>query len=377
MQPPSSSAIKAPPPPRACPLWQRIDELGLQTVAVMGMSKNTGKTVSLNHLLAQAHGAHKDVGLTSIGRDGEERDQVFAIPKPPVMVTAGCLVATARDTLVRAKARTKQIGTTGVHSPMGEILIVKALEAGEMEVAGASRSHDQHKVIALLKQCGAELVLLDGALGRSHHASPAMADGVLLATGAALGGGMGDVLHKTRDRLAILGIAPAPAELAAQVQAVFGAGGVAAWHRDGRCLFNKPIATINAAAALLSLPMDEVATVAVSGAVGRLLWQAICTLLDRHPGLTLVVADGTKLFIDAVDLAAYERQGGRLYGMHGIKLIGITLNPYSPFGGSFDAAEFLARARSAFAAHAVTDVMLMQEAPPRPANVSPGSEVPT
>ena len=86
-----------------------------------------------------------------------------------------------------------------------------------MEVAGASRSHDQHRVIALLRQCGAELVLLDGALGRSHHASPAIADGVVLATGAAIGGGVQDVLRKTRDRLAILGVAQADAALAAQV----------------------------------------------------------------------------------------------------------------------------------------------------------------
>ena len=108
----------------ASPLWARVQDLGLRTVAVMGMTKNTGKTVSLNHLLAQAQSAHVAVGLTSIGRDGEERDQVFSIPKPPVMVTPGCLVATARDTLLRAKVRTRLLGGTGIESPMGEIVLV-------------------------------------------------------------------------------------------------------------------------------------------------------------------------------------------------------------------------------------------------------------
>jgi hypothetical protein len=344
----------------ACPLWHSMRTMGLRTVAVMGMTKNTGKTVCLNHLLAQAHADHMAVGLTSIGRDGEEHDQVYAIPKPPVMVTPGCLVATARDTLVRAKVRTRQIGATGIDSPMGEVLIVKTLDAGEMEVAGASRSHDQHKVIALLRQCGAGMVFIDGALGRSHHASPALADGVVLATGAAIGGGIDDVLRKTRDRLAILGVAPAPVELAAQIGAVFEQGGVGVWLKDGSCLFHEPIATINAAARLLSLPSEDVTVVAVSGAVGKLLWQAVMTMLDSYPGLTLVVADGTKLFIDAVELAAFERQGGRLYAQRGIKLLGITLNPFSPFGGSFDAATFQAQARSAFAANVVTDVMLKE-----------------
>ncbi|MGC4062501.1 MAG: hypothetical protein QM749_17310 [Aquabacterium sp.] len=342
-----------------CALWQRLRAWELRHVAVMGMTKNTGKTVCLNHLLAQAHGDDVAMGITSIGRDGEERDEVFAVPKPPVQVTPGCLVATARDTLVRARVRIKQLGTTGIDSPLGEIWIVKALEAGDMEVAGPSRSQDQHKVMALLRQCGASMVLLDGALGRSHHASPAIADGVVLATGAALGGGMADVLRKTRDRLAILGVTQAPVDVAGIVAPAFAQGGVGVWDRHGRCLFNEPIATLNAAQVLLGLQAD-VAIVAVSGAVGRMLWRAVTTLLARHPGLTLVVADGTKLFIDANDLAVFEREGGRLYALRGIRMVGITLNPFSPFGGGFDAQAFVHEARATLGGHLVTDVCLQE-----------------
>ncbi|QDZ27217.1 hypothetical protein [Noviherbaspirillum sp. UKPF54] len=338
-------------------LWNRIRDCGMTTVAVMGMTKNTGKTVCLNHLLAQARAHNTAVGITSIGRDGEERDQVFSILKPPVLVAQGCLVATARDTLLRAKVRWKQIGGTGIDSPMGEILVVRALDAGEMEIAGASRSHDQHRVIALLKQCGAGLVILDGALGRSHHASPAIADGVVLATGAAIGGGISDVLKKTRDRLAILRIDEADAALAARVGRVFSDGGVGVWNRAGDCLFSERIATLNAAGTLLALPAADIASIAVSGAVGRSLWQAVTTLQARHPGLTLVVADGTKLFIDANDVTLFAKSGGRLLSLRGIRIAGITLNPFSPFGGSFDAKEFIAAARGAFPGQVVSDVV--------------------
>ncbi|MBI2731759.1 MAG: hypothetical protein HYX44_00100 [Aquabacterium sp.] len=236
-------------------------------------------------------------------------------------------------------------------------------------------------MIGLLQRCGAELVLLDGALGRSHHASPAIADGVILATGAALGGGMGDVLRKTRDRLAILGIAAAPADVAERVQGTLAQGGVGVWDHRGQCLFSQPIATLNAGAALLALQTQldaqaevqskatgenartGIALVAVSGAVGRMLWRAVSTLLARHPGLTLVVADGTKLFIDAADVHAFEADGGRLLAMRPIRLLGVTLNPFSPFGGSFEARAFLHEARVALPAHPVTDVLLCQEAP--------------
>lgn len=339
----------------ASALWREIRAAGMTTLAVMGMTKNTGKTVCLNHLLAQAHAHGTSVGITSIGRDGEDRDQVFFIPKPPVLVWPGSLVATARDTLLRAKVRWKQIGATAIESPMGEILIVRALDHGEMEIAGASRSSDQQKVIAILKGCSCALVLLDGALGRSHHASPAIADGVVLATGAAIGGGIPDVIRKTRDRLAILGIAAVDEALGERCSHVFAHGGIGAWNRAGETVFDARIPTLNAAPTLLGL--HDPATIAVSGAVGRALWHALKTLAARHPGLTVVVADGTKLFVDANDVAGFSAMGGRLAAFRGIRIAGITLNPFSPLGGSFDAGDFLDAARRAFPAHVVADVM--------------------
>ena len=330
----------------------------LRTLAVMGMSKNTGKTVALNHLLAQAAADGVNVGVTSIGRDGEERDQVFFIPKPPVRVWCGTLVATARATLPRAKVRCDFIANTGIASAMGEIVIVKTLDQGEMEIAGASRGSDQRQVIARLQQCGATQVLLDGALGRSQHASPAIADAVILATGAALGGGIADVLRKTRERLAILGIAAVDASTQALVASLFAKGGVALWDRAGTLLFQEPIATLNAGAVLLQHRDADIGTIALSGAVGRSVWQVLINLATQHSGLTVVVADGTRLFVESSDLLALEQLGASLLAWQAIKVAGITLNPYSPMGGSFAADEFLTAAREAFTGYVVSDVML-------------------
>lgn len=341
-------------------LWQRIQANGMDVLAVMGMTKNTGKTVALNHLLAQAAASAVAVGVTSIGRDGEDRDMVFFIPKPPILVWPGTLVATARATLQRAKVRWKLIDSTGIDSPMGEILVVKVLEYGEMEVAGASRSSDQLKVIGRLKQCGASLVILDGALGRSHHASPAIANGVVLATGAAIGGGIQDVIRKTRDRLAILGIAQADEATRRLCEPVFSQGGVGLWNSRDEQVFRAKIATLNAAETLLRYSASDVSTVALSGAVGRALWRALHTLAARTPGFTVVVNDGTKLFVEATDLAVLRKLGAQVLAYRGIVMTGITLNPFSPMGGSFDAEEFLAAARLAFTDYGVSDVMLEQ-----------------
>jgi len=342
-------------------LWQRIQANGLDVLAVMGMTKNTGKTVALNHVLAQAAASQVAVGVTSIGRDGEDRDMVFFIPKPPILVWPGTLVATARATLQRAKVRWKLIDATGIASPMGEVLVVKVLEYGEMEIAGASRSSDQRTVIGRLQQCGASLVILDGALGRSHHASPAIANGVILATGAAIGGGIQDVIRKTRDRLAILGIAQADEATRLLCEPVFAQGGVGLWDRQGAPLFRAEIATLNAADTVLRYADAAPATIALSGAVGRSLWRALGTLAARHPGLTVVVNDGTKLFVEATDLAVLRKQGAQVLAYRGIHMTGITLNPFSPLGGSFDAQEFLNAAREAFANYGVSDVVLEEQ----------------
>jgi hypothetical protein len=102
----------------------------------------------------------------------------------------------------------------------------------------------------------------------------------------------------------------------------------------------------------------KVGTIAVSGAVGRNLWRALSSLAERHPALTVVVADGTKLFIENTDLLIFQKLGAKLVGYRGINLTGITLNPFSPMGGSFEAAEFLDVAKNAFVGYDVCDVVL-------------------
>lgn len=106
---------------------------------------------------------------------------------------------------------------------------------------------------------------------------------------------------------------------------------------------------------------SDIKTIAVSGAVGRALWLALLALAGSKPGLVVVVNDGTKLFVQASDLQAFTRLGGQLLAYRGIHITGITLNPFSPLGGSFDAHEFLSAARQAFPNHGVSDVMLADQ----------------
>ena len=109
---------------------------------------------------------------------------------------------------------------------------------------------------------------------------------------------------------------------------------------------------------LLTYLQEGVATVALSGAVGRSVWQALLQLAARQPDLAVVVADGTKLFVEHTDLLALHKLGAQLLAYRAIHMTGITLNPFSPMGGSFAPEEFLRAARQAFCGYDVVDVML-------------------
>ena len=325
------------------------------------MTKNTGKTVTLNALLRHAAATQVGVGVTSIGRDGEQHDEVFRIPKPAIRIWPGTWVATARACLDRFDGKFEFAQTTGITSPMGDIVIVKVIESALMEIAGASRGVDQRKLIDQMRQCGASLVLLDGALGRSQHASPAIAQGVILATGAALGGSPADVIRKTRERLALLDIEPAPPEVRERCHDVFARGGVGGWNRRGELLFAAEVATLNAANTLLAYAASEPTLVALAGAVAHKVWQAVLTLAARHTKLDVVVADGTRMFVDHAAVLDLQKLGGRLLAYNRIRVTGITVNPFSPFGAGFVAGEFLAATRRALPGYEVSDVILEEQ----------------
>lgn len=89
------------------------------------MEKNVGKTTLLNKLINDI-GTKKVLGITSIGRDGEEVDVVTNTDKPRIYVRQGSIIATGRNCLGKCDIKEVlymlQIPTT----PMGDIVLLRA-----------------------------------------------------------------------------------------------------------------------------------------------------------------------------------------------------------------------------------------------------------
>lgn len=62
------------------------------SVSLIGMCKNAGKTTTLNQLIAELKRNGVSFGATSVGRDGESTDLVTNTVKPGILFYKGTIV---------------------------------------------------------------------------------------------------------------------------------------------------------------------------------------------------------------------------------------------------------------------------------------------
>lgn len=156
-------------------------------VAVVGASKNAGKTTALNALHAAAVQQGWRTGLVSVGVDGEAFDAWLDFAKPQVAVERGTLVATAHTVVRASNGFLHEIAQCDFGSSLGRTVIAEARAPGGVQLCGVPHRGHLRSAIGLLQQCGAQRVLIDGAYHRQAAAHPDIADGLVLAVGAVLG----------------------------------------------------------------------------------------------------------------------------------------------------------------------------------------------
>ncbi len=156
-------------------------------LAIVGVAKNCGKTTTLNALLRSARAANVRVGLVSVGVDGESSDALIGTPKPTITFRRGEWAVSAAGALAQSSARVEYVQSLGFTTPLGPVSLVRALEDGELMLAGMRHQQDLRDALELMQAHGASCCLIDGAYGRVVAARADLCDGVIVATGAALG----------------------------------------------------------------------------------------------------------------------------------------------------------------------------------------------
>ena len=284
----------------------------VQSMSIVGMCKNAGKTTMLNWLLAHT-GRRQILGLTSIGRDGESTDVVTGTEKPSIFVPAGTLIATAKDMLRLGDVTQEILVTTGIPTPLGEVIIMRARSDGYVQLAGPSITAQLREVSRMFFELGATQSIIDGALGRKSLGARNVADGIVLCTGASYNMSMDKVIEDTANFCRLMDLPKAdtlPPEATDGLEA---------------CLKEHGEAYI----------------------AGALTDTMVIPLL--RSGLLrssrLVVADPSKVLLKPDTLDKLAVRDVTLQTKDAARTLCVTVNPVSAYGWKFDKDEFIDRMR--------------------------------
>ena len=292
-------------------------------VALVGLAKNTGKTETLAAILAEHARAGLTVGVTSIGRDGEERDVIDPrIAKPRIELRQGSLVASTGALLRASGLAHERLAKTAIRTPLGEVVIARLEQQGAVEVAGPSAAADVRAVSEAMAGLGAQQVLIDGAVDRRAASAPAVAEGLVMATGAVLGEQLEAVVAATAEAvdLARLGVFAYGAETPVPVPRSLALG-----------------AGVQEIAGLLDAH-PEARAFALEGALSERFLEGVLESRRERAGreLVLVAQDPTKVFLSRRGPRWYEHQGLSLRVREPVELRAITINPVAPQSHSFE-----------------------------------------
>ncbi len=163
-------------------LLARARGIGAASLAVVGTSKNAGKSVVIAALAEVLARAGVPYGLASIGRDGESADALDGAPKPRFWLRPGAFVATAAALVPRTPAL-EIAEVTPERSALGPIVLAKVRAPGFVEIAGPPSSAALRRIARALGADG-RLTLIDGAVDRVA-ALAGGDDAIVVAVGAA------------------------------------------------------------------------------------------------------------------------------------------------------------------------------------------------
>jgi hypothetical protein len=313
-------------------------------LALVGLAKNTGKTEALAALLRELEASGRHVGVTSVGRDGEERDVIDAeIHKPRVLLAGGSIVATT-DALLRASALPYDLlEGTGIRTPLGEVLIARLRGRGALEVAGPSDAAGLRAVSEAMLGYGAEQVLIDGAIDRRAASSPAVADGLVMSTGAVLSQDIEEVVAITRDAVELVRLPSVDAGSSALRELAERGSPTALVSEEHEPVALPPRFILTSEGEQTAQLLDEhpdARWLIVAGALPeRFLRQLAHTTHRRKRELTVIVSDPTRVFLAGHGVAWYRAQGIEIQALHPIALRAITANPVAPRSHHFDSVE--------------------------------------
>ena len=311
--------------------------LPCRSLSIVGMAKNTGKTVCLNYVLDQLRTTDKVISVTSIGLDGEKTDQVTQTEKPEVTLAVGTYFVTTEYHYRQRQLLSEICQLSEDTTSLGRLVTARVLQEGKAILAGPSSTGRIRTLIGELQELGVDLTIVDGALSRKSPASPAVTDGLILTTGAAIAPDLNSIVSKTKFVYQLTQLSEYEVDNRDELMQY--ESGIYALE-EGRA-HRLPIASSLLFTKCKDILFSHGNTLFVSGIVTDNMLDYL-RMQPNVKDIKLIVKDFTKIFVTPFVLQGYLQKGGRLCVLKRPNLLAMCINPTSPSGFKLESEQLRA-----------------------------------
>ena len=309
--------------------------LSCRSLSIVGMAKNTGKTVCLNYVLDQLRMTDKVIAVTSIGVDGEKTDQVTKTEKTEVVLAKDTYFVTSEYFYRQRQLLSEICELSEETTSLGRLVTARVLQEGKVILAGPASTGRIRALIAQMQAIGVDLTIVDGALSRKSPASPAITDGLILSTGAAIAPDLNTVVSKTKFVYQMTQLPEYETDERERMMQFD--SGIYAVGED--TLHRLPVASPLLFAQYKDKLFSHGNTLFISGIVTDNMLDFF-RMQPNAKDIVLVVKDFTKIFVTPFVLHGFLQKGGRLMVLKRPNLLAICINPTSPSGFKLDSDQF-------------------------------------
>ena len=313
-------------------MWPFIDDiLKYDSLSIIGLEKNTGKTETLKYVLDRLPIDKKRIVVTSIGIDGETTDQVTLTQKPEIVLREGMFFGTSEMHYRQRRLVSELIDVSDVTTSLGRVVTAKALTSGKILLSGPASTVGLRQWMADMRRFDIDLVVIDGALSRMSSASPAVSQSMILATGAAYSANLPTLVQKTAFVVDLINLPLTDGEDIRRLLPL--EKGV--WWNDGEGQLHELNGLTSLAKEIRFDGMEQCRQLYVAGA----LVDGFLEKVRKNKNLRqteIVVRDFTKIFVTPLQFRTFLKSGGSIHVLQKSQLLAITVNPTSPSGYVLD-----------------------------------------
>ncbi|GAB7086347.1 hypothetical protein [Marinifilum fragile] len=299
-----------------------------KSLSIVGLEKNTGKTECLNYVLSRLRDSRKQIALTSIGIDGENRDQVTQTHKPEIELNEGMMFVTSEMHYAKRRLFSEVIDVSRQTTSLGRLVTAKTIHSGKVMLSGPANNAEIVRLIADLKAKGVDLTIVDGALSRKSLGSPAVTEAMILATGAALSANIPQLVFKTQYVYDLIQLTEIDSELKPKFRGI--ENGIWALDESGE-VKDTGISSV----LMIKKEKDKLFQFGTDFFVSGAVTDQFLDFLKNQKQVNkirLIIRDFTRVFANPETYYAFVKKGGEIQVLDKTNLVAITINPVSPDG---------------------------------------------